>query len=90
MDTVANALDLSLFFGEDKVLKHQGLEHSWKNLETKLASGYPALFYGRIPYLPIMQLLVCRSNLAVCGHMARYRSCCTAGLAFVLQCCSSH
>ncbi len=53
MDTVANAFCLSLFFGEDKVLKHQGLEQSWKDLETKLASGYPALFYGRIPYLPI-------------------------------------
>ena len=53
MDTVANAFRLSLFFGEDKVLKHQGLEQSWKDLETKLASGYPALFYGRIPYLPI-------------------------------------
>lgn len=26
MDTVANAFRLSLFFGEDKVLKHQGLE----------------------------------------------------------------
>ena len=53
MDTVANAFCLSLFFGVDTVLKHQGLEQSWKDLETKLASGYPALFYGRIPYLPI-------------------------------------
>lgn len=53
MDTIANAYHLSLFFGEDKVLKLQGLEQCWKDLETKLASGYPALFYGRIPYLPI-------------------------------------
>ncbi|DBA82974.1 TPA: hypothetical protein ACH3X1_006751 [Trebouxia sp. C0004] len=28
VDTVANAFRLSLFFGEDKVLKHQGLEQS--------------------------------------------------------------
>ncbi len=35
------------------MLKHQCLEQSWKDLETKLASGYPALFYGRIPYLPV-------------------------------------
>ncbi|KAA6419297.1 MAG: hypothetical protein FRX49_10696 [Trebouxia sp. A1-2] len=53
VDTVANAFRLSLLFGEDKVLKQQGLEHSWKDLEIKLASGYPALFYGQIPYLPI-------------------------------------
>lgn len=53
MDTVANAFRLSLLFGEDKVLKRQGLEQSWKDLETKLASGYPALFYAQIPYLPI-------------------------------------
>ena len=53
MDTVASACRLSLFFGEDTVLNFQGLEQSWKNLETKLASGYPALFYGQIPYLPV-------------------------------------
>ena len=53
VDTVANAFRLSLFFGQNKVLKQQGLEQSWKDLETKLASGYPALFFRRIPYLPI-------------------------------------
>ena len=53
MDTVANASHLTLFLGEDDVLTDQSLEQSWKHLETKLASGYPALFYGRIPYLPI-------------------------------------
>ena len=53
MDTVASAFQLSLLFGKDKVLSRQGLQHFWKDLETKLASGYPALFYGRILYLPI-------------------------------------
>jgi len=53
VDTVANAFRLSLFFGEDQVLKHRCLEQSWKDLETKLASGYPALFYRQFPYLPV-------------------------------------
>lgn len=53
MDTVVNAFHLSLLFGEDDVPKDQCLEQSWEHLETRLASGYPALFYGRIPYLPV-------------------------------------
>lgn len=53
MDTAASAFGLSLLFGQDKVSPNQGLEQSWKELETELASGYPALFYGKIPYLPV-------------------------------------
>ena len=29
----------------------RGLEEAWKDLQAKLASGYPTLFYGQIPYL---------------------------------------
>ncbi|KAL3158838.1 hypothetical protein ABBQ32_011563 [Trebouxia sp. C0010 RCD-2024] len=51
VDTVASACRLSLLFGEDKVVGSRGLEEAWKDLQAKLASGYPALFYGQIPYL---------------------------------------
>lgn len=51
MDTVASACRLSLLFGEDKVVKSRGLEEAWRDLQAKLASGFPALFYGQIPYL---------------------------------------
>ena len=42
---------MSLLFGEDKVMASRGLEQAWEDLQAKLASGYPALFYGQIPYL---------------------------------------
>ena len=51
MDTVASACRLSLLFGEDKVIGNRNLEQAWTDLQAKLASGYPALFYGQIPYL---------------------------------------
>lgn len=51
MDTVASACCLSLLFGEDKVKGSRVLEQAWKDLQAKLASGFPALFYGKIPYL---------------------------------------
>ena len=51
MDTVASACRLSLLFGEDKVVGSRGLEEAWRDLQVKLASGFPALFYGQIPYL---------------------------------------
>ncbi|KAL0020556.1 hypothetical protein WJX77_002344 [Trebouxia sp. C0004] len=51
VDTVASACRLSLLFGEDKVVGSRGLEEAWRDLQAKLASGYPALFYGQIPYL---------------------------------------
>ncbi|DBA84058.1 TPA: hypothetical protein ACH3X1_006539 [Trebouxia sp. C0004] len=51
VDTVASACRLSLLFGEDKVVGSRGLEEAWRDLQAKLASGFPALFYGQIPYL---------------------------------------
>jgi len=51
VDTEASACRLSLLFGEDKVMASRGLEQAWEDLQAKLASGYPALFYGQIPYL---------------------------------------
>jgi len=51
VDTVVSACRLSLLFGEDKVMANRDLEQAWADLQAKLASGYPALFYGRIPYL---------------------------------------
>ncbi|KAL3140016.1 hypothetical protein ABBQ38_004299 [Trebouxia sp. C0009 RCD-2024] len=51
VDTVASACCLSLLFGEDKVKGSRVLEQAWKDLQAKLASGFPALFYGKIPYL---------------------------------------
>ncbi len=51
MDTVVSACRLSLMFGEDKVMARRGLEQAWADLQAKLASGYPALSYGQIPYL---------------------------------------
>lgn len=51
MDIVAIACRLSLLFGEDKVVRSRGLEEAWRDLQAKLASGFPALFYGHIPYL---------------------------------------
>ena len=47
---MAGACRLSLF-GEDKVMAGTGLEQAWEDLQAKLASGYPALFYEEIPYL---------------------------------------
>ena len=88
MDTVANAFRLGLFFGQDQVLKQQGLEQSWTDLETKLASGYPALFYGRIPYLPIYAAAgvhIQFSRLMPHGQVSV-----TPGLAFFSQCCCIH
>ncbi|DBA79069.1 TPA: hypothetical protein ACH3X1_008924 [Trebouxia sp. C0004] len=51
VNTVASACRLSLLFGEDKVMASRGLEQAWEDLQAKLAAGYPALFYGQIPYL---------------------------------------
>lgn len=51
VDMVATAGRLSLLFGEDKVVDGRGLEEAWTGLQAKLASGYPELFHGRIPYL---------------------------------------
>lgn len=85
MDTVANAFRLSLLFGEDKVLKQQGLEHSWKDLEIKLASGYPALFYGQIPYLPIYAAAGVHIQFGLL--MPHGQVSVTTGLACFTQCC---
>ena len=51
VDTVGSAFHLSLLFGEVKARRSTGLEDAWKDLQDKLASGYPPLFYGSIPYL---------------------------------------
>lgn len=53
MDTVGSAFHLSLLFGEVKARRSTGLEDAWKDLQDKLASGYPCIecFYGSIPYL---------------------------------------
>lgn len=53
VDTVGTARGLSLVFGEDKAYKDRGLEQAWADLKLKLKSGFPALFYGHIPYLPV-------------------------------------
>ncbi|KAL0050155.1 hypothetical protein WJX82_005297 [Trebouxia sp. C0006] len=53
VDTVGTARGLSLVFGEDKAYKDRGLEQAWGDLKLKLKSGFPALFYGHIPYLPV-------------------------------------
>lgn len=51
VDTVGSAFCLSLLFGEDKVRQTRGLQDAWRDLQDKLASGFPTLFYGSIPYL---------------------------------------
>jgi len=88
VNTVANAFRLSLLFGEDKVVNRQGLEQSWTDLETKLASGYPALFYGRIPYLPIYA--AAGVHIQFGRLMPHGQVSVTAGLAFFSQCCCIH
>lgn len=51
VDMVVTACRLSLLFGEDKVIEGRELHEAWRHLQAKLSSGFPALFYGDIPYL---------------------------------------
>ncbi len=44
VDTVASAFCLSLLFGMDKVLVSRDLDTDWKDLQAKLASGYPVFW----------------------------------------------
>ena len=70
------------------MLKRQGLEQSWKDLETKLASGYPALLYAQIPYLPIHA--AAGVHIQFGRLMPHGQVSVTAGLAFSLQGCCIH
>lgn len=74
METVASACRLSLLFGEDKVMGSRGLEQAWKDLQAKLASGYPALSMDKFHTCWFMQLLECISSLGVSCPLARYDS----------------